>query len=91
MYTIWKLRCEWRISKNSDPEKTFTDREVIQRIRVAITQRMKLDCLVTDGERFEKKAHKPRLVKSTWSNLIPDDVFPLRLWKKLTVVLVGIR
>lgn len=89
-YTTWIIRCEWRISRKSDPENTPTEKEILCRIKAAITKRIKLDCLATDSERFGKKAYEPRIIKDTWSNLIPEDLAPLRLWRKLTVVLVGI-
>lgn len=89
-YTIWKARCEWRISRNASPGQTLTKTEMVLRMRVALERKIKLDCLATDAERFGKKATKPKVVKGTWKNLIPANTSPLRSWRKITAVLVGI-
>lgn len=44
-----------------------------------VIRRVKLDCLATDGNRFSKKAYKPGLIAITWSNLIQEELSPLRL------------
>ena len=89
-YKIWKIRCEWRIGRNSDPERMPTQNEIKGRIRAAIARKMKTNCLATDNERFGKKAIGSELVKDTWSNLAQGLKSPLRSWKKIAVVLVGI-
>lgn len=89
-HKIWKLRCEWRIGRGSDPEKLSTQNEIKGRIRAAIAQRMKTNCLATDNKRFGRKATGIKLVRSTWSNLTQGMGSPLRSWRKIAMVLVGI-
>ncbi|KNZ80733.1 Ribonuclease H1 [Termitomyces sp. J132] len=90
MYTIWKIRCEWRIARDSDPERTISDEETVGRLRAAIGRKIKYDCLAIDRNRFGKIATDSETVVKTWTNLPPEEFNPLRSWRKLTAVLVGI-
>ncbi|KNZ73963.1 hypothetical protein J132_09038, partial [Termitomyces sp. J132] len=89
-HTIWKARCEWRIGRGSDPEQTLSKKEISMKLKTALSQRIKLDCLATDTERFGKRAVETGLVRETWKHLLPEGSTPSRAWRKITAVLVGI-
>ena len=75
-YTIWKARCEWRITSESDPERLLARNKMEAKFRAPMTRKLKLDCLA-DAKRFGNRAVKTSLVKSTWKNLIPEGSTPL--------------
>ena len=89
-YTIWKARCEWRISREADPDHTLTKGEMISRMKAALARKIKLDCLATDAERYGNRAAKTDLVRSTWEYLCPTNLTPTKAWRSITAVLVGI-
>ncbi|KNZ71559.1 hypothetical protein J132_08617 [Termitomyces sp. J132] len=88
--TIWKIRCEWRISRETDFERRLNEVEIKNTLRRAIAQRMRLDCLATDKSRFGRKTKSAERVKNTWKNFMPERVDPAKAWRKATEVLVGI-
>ncbi|KAF5378486.1 hypothetical protein D9615_007135 [Tricholomella constricta] len=88
-HLIWKLRCEWRIGKDSDPEKRHTETEVVNKWYEAINRRLKFDCLMTDNTRYGRKAIRSTLVKQTWKNTLQDEGNLPVNWYTRTGVLVG--
>ena len=64
--------------------------EMKGRISIALEKKIKLNCPMTYAERFGQKAMMPSVVSSTWKNLLLASSMPLRLWRKITTVLVGI-
>lgn len=45
MYMLWLLRCEWRISRGSDPETPLMKRKIVNRLRAVILKKIKMNCL----------------------------------------------
>lgn len=90
MYVIWKARCDWRIEKDSDPERAPKKEEIQNKLRAALARRIKLDYLAMDKKRFGRKAMDAKLVEKTWKALLPDWVSPSKSWRAITGVLVGI-
>ncbi|KAF5376901.1 hypothetical protein D9615_007206 [Tricholomella constricta] len=88
-HLIWKLRCEWRIGKNSDPEKEHTESEIENRWYDAINRRLKFDCLTTDNTRYGRKAVRSSLVKRTWETTLHNESDLPDNWYRTTGVLVG--
>ncbi|KAF5381553.1 hypothetical protein D9615_005523 [Tricholomella constricta] len=84
-HLIWKLRCEWRIGRESDPERKHTENEVVNRWFEAINRRLKFDCLMTDNMRYGRKAIRSSLVKQTWEGTLQDEEnLPTKCFKKST-------
>ncbi|KNZ72955.1 hypothetical protein J132_01468 [Termitomyces sp. J132] len=89
-HTIWKIQCEWQISREADPERWLNKVEIKNILRRAIAQQMRLDCLATDKSHFGRKAKSGERVKNIWKNFLPKRVDPAKAWRKATEVLVGI-
>lgn len=66
------------------------EKEVITKIKAALACRIKLDCLVTDNKRFEKKAITFKTVQNTWTNLLLKSKTHFRSWRKINMVLMSI-
>ncbi|KAF5382437.1 hypothetical protein D9615_002719 [Tricholomella constricta] len=88
-HLIWKLRCEWRIGRDSDPEKKHTKVEAENRWYEAINRRLKFDCLMTDNMRYGRKAIRSSLVRQTWKNTLQNEENLPENWYAKTGVLVG--
>ena len=89
-YIIWKVRCEWKISRNTDLAQILMSNEMEGRISTALEKKIKLNCPMTYAESFGQKEMIPSVVSSTWKNLLLASSMPLRLWRKITTVWVGI-
>ncbi|KAF8868737.1 hypothetical protein BD779DRAFT_1459335, partial [Infundibulicybe gibba] len=78
-HLIWKTRCEWRITREEDRTKLHTQRELSNKWKHAINQRLRLDCLMADARRYGSKATSNRLMHNTWKKTLlneqqlPDD------------------
>jgi hypothetical protein len=90
-YLIWKLRCERRIKNNDIPEDVYTTVEIRNRWHAMINQRLTLNKLMTDKKRYGKRALKPGIVLSTWSNTLLNEENLPRNWIWQSGVLVSIR
>ncbi|KAF5375513.1 hypothetical protein D9615_009166 [Tricholomella constricta] len=88
-HLIWKIRCEWRIGREADPEKKHTTVEIENRWYEAINRRLKFDCLMTDNVRYGRKAIRSSLVKQTWEGTLNDEPNLPEKWYRTTGVLVG--
>lgn len=89
-HIIWRIRCTWRIADGSDPEKLPVQKTIENQVIAAIARRIKIDCLATNTQRYGKKAIKTRLVANIWKFILPRMKDPVRSWRKITEVLVGI-
>ncbi|KAF5388106.1 hypothetical protein D9615_000030 [Tricholomella constricta] len=88
-HLIWKLRCEWKIGREADPDKLHTKDEIQNKWLQAINKRLKFDCLMTDKNRYGRKALRPSLVKNTWKGVLRnEEQLPIN-WTYSTGVLVG--
>ncbi|KAJ6469349.1 hypothetical protein C8R45DRAFT_908738 [Mycena sanguinolenta] len=84
-YLIWKLRNERVI--NTKPEAS--DREITNRWKKAINNRLKIDCLLTNARKWGKKSLNKSLVLATWrKTLMNEDRHP-EDFTGVTGVLVG--
>jgi hypothetical protein len=90
-YLIWKLRCERRIRNEDNPESPYTTSEITNRWLTMMNQRLTLDRLMTNRNRYGKRALKSGVVLSTWSNVLLDEENLPRNWIWQSGVLVGIR
>lgn len=86
---IWKIRCEWRIKKEADPEKVPTGKEVTNKWVNAIGKRIKTDCLASDVWRHGKRALKEDLVLNMWAGIAQEYTRAYRAWESAFRVLVG--
>lgn len=88
-HLIWKLRCEWKIGREADPEKVGMKEEIKNRWTATLYRRIKIDCLASDGRQYRKKAIEETLVKKTLINIIADERRMCQAWKSASRVLVG--
>ncbi|KAF9037437.1 hypothetical protein BJ165DRAFT_1353537 [Panaeolus papilionaceus] len=89
MHLIWKLRCEWKISRNEDPDKLHRKREIVTKWHSIINSRLKIDCLLTNRKKYGNKALSRGLVKDTWAGTLENEENLVEDWTK-PGVLVGI-
>ncbi|KAF9457662.1 hypothetical protein BDZ94DRAFT_1313963 [Collybia nuda] len=89
MHLTWKIRCEWKIARESDPDKKHSEKEVENRWFHAINQRLKFDCLMTDNLRYGRKALRSSLVKKTWEGTLQNEEDLPDNWYIKSGVLVG--
>lgn len=89
LFLVWKIRCEWRIQRDSDPLQIHTDTEVHNRWVQTINYRLKMDCLMTN-KKYERKALSKQLVLQTWRNTLANEDEIPNDWVSNTGVLVGI-
>ncbi|KAF8500604.1 hypothetical protein BU17DRAFT_59037, partial [Hysterangium stoloniferum] len=60
-YIIWKMRCEWRISREGNIQVVPTTEEVRNRWIQAIENRSQMDIVVSmNSLRYKRKALSPR-------------------------------
>lgn len=90
MSMIWKARCDWRIEKESDPERAPKKEEIRNKLKATLVKRIKMDYLAMDMARLGSKATEAKIVNKTWKTLLPGSVYPAKLWRVITKVLVGI-
>ncbi|TDL17429.1 ribonuclease H-like protein [Rickenella mellea] len=90
MHLVWKLRCEWRISRGADPERVHTVNEIQTRWLKALDTRLRLDGLMTDKRRYGSKALSLNRVRKTWEGVLQDDHRLPDTWPRYTEGLVGI-
>ena len=68
LYLIWKLRCKWKIQKDSNPQALHSRTEITNRWLHAINLRLRFDCLLTNRKRYGPKAHSVAVVCRTWAH-----------------------
>ena len=90
LFLIWKIRCEWRIQRDSDPTQLHSETEIHNRWVHIMNYRLKIDCLMTN-RKYERKALSKTLVIQTWKNTLLDEDSLPREWVSYTGVLVGIK
>ena len=87
-YLIWKMRNERRI--RDDDARTDKSNETIKRWTNAINKRLTIDRILTDDNKFKKKALNKKLVKATWKHCLKDEDYLPTDWLRSKEVLVGI-
>ena len=68
-HLIWRLRCE-RVINEQPP---FSDREVKNRWLKTINMRLRLDRLLTNKNKYGRRAFDPNSVKTTWCKVLKDE------------------
>ncbi|KAF9560007.1 hypothetical protein CPC08DRAFT_735966 [Agrocybe pediades] len=71
-HLIWKIRWEWTMEHEEDPLKILKASEVQKRWLKAINDRLMLDMIQTNRTKFGHRAISPRLVESTWWDVLQD-------------------
>lgn len=89
-HLIWRMRCEHRISRGDDPAKEHMGKEIFNRWKAIVNQRLHLDRTMTD-ETLSTRAIDKDMVLQTWSGLLQDEGRLPDDWTKESGVLVGIR
>jgi hypothetical protein len=90
-HLIWKLRCERRITQGDDPDKQHSIEEIHNRWLSTMNQRLTMDRLLANRNRYGKKALKPALVIATWDGVLYDQESLPENWIQQSGVLVGMR
>ncbi|KAH9840759.1 uncharacterized protein C8Q71DRAFT_829641 [Rhodofomes roseus] len=88
-YLIWKLRCERVIGHEDDPEWQHSPTATIQRWYASLNRRLQLD-LVATRRSFGRLTVSRRLVWSTWTAIVGDELGLPEDWTLVPRVLVGI-
>lgn len=92
-YLIWNLRCE-RVIQHGDSTDQWnhTDAQIKNRLSHRLNTRFRLDCILTNTRKFNRKAIHESLVTATWSGILinenPND--RPKIWLCRPGVLVGI-
>ncbi|KAK0465919.1 uncharacterized protein EV420DRAFT_1261828 [Desarmillaria tabescens] len=87
---IWRLRCEWRISKQDDETKWHSKVEIHNRWVSCINQRLSLDCQIVKTQKNGKHNLNPKIVLHTWSGCLENEEKLPDNWIRQPRVLVGI-
>ena len=87
-YLIWKLRNERRIRDDKGAVQSVD--ETFNRWTHALNKRLTTDRILTNSERFKKKAIDRKLVKNTWKNCLKNEEDLPANWPTAKGVLVGI-
>ncbi|KIY44595.1 hypothetical protein FISHEDRAFT_51116, partial [Fistulina hepatica ATCC 64428] len=89
-YLIWIIRCERRIEFQDDKEKWKTNNQIRNLWVFAVNERLSIDRMATNRNKFGKAAVKKKVVLDTWSGvLLNEDTLPDD-WIPEPRVLVGI-
>ena len=89
-HLIWKIRCEWRISREENRDRLHTEAELEKKWVSAINTRLKLDVLATNKRKYGIKAIQPDLVKRTWTGVVKGETSTTEDWTNNPGVLVSI-
>ena len=84
-HLIWRLRNEHRIQG-----KAATLPQIKNRWLRIINNHLAIDCAMTNGPKYRKKALKILLVKRTWRKTLKDERVLAKDWPKTVGVLVGV-
>ncbi|TFK63672.1 RnaseH-domain-containing protein [Pluteus cervinus] len=90
MHLIWKLRCEWRISEDSNRQRQHTVTEIENRWMWTINSRLRTDITLTNRKVYGNKSMSPKQVKATWRGVLEKEGDLAEGWASSTGVLVGI-
>ncbi|XP_006463112.1 hypothetical protein AGABI2DRAFT_51550, partial [Agaricus bisporus var. bisporus H97] len=73
-YLIWNLRCE-RVIQHGDSSDQWnhTDTQIKNRLSHRLNTRFRLDCILTNSRKFNRKAIRESLVTATWSGILTND------------------
>ena len=85
-HLIWRIRNERVIQ--GKPEAS--PQEVHFRWLKAINNRLKIDCVLTNGVKYGKKAIDKSLVLRTWKKTLKNEEILPKDWTRETGVLVGV-
>ncbi|PBK94269.1 hypothetical protein ARMGADRAFT_1029410 [Armillaria gallica] len=86
VHLIWKIRNDRVINERPN----YTSRKIEQRWSHVINRWMRLDCILSDKKKFQKKAIRVPLVLKTWrGTLLHESSFP-EDWTRENRVLVDI-
>ncbi|KAG2738218.1 hypothetical protein P692DRAFT_20759351 [Suillus brevipes Sb2] len=88
-HLLWKLRCERTIKFDNDAEKYHSEREIYNRWLSTMNRRLKLDRILTDKNKFGRKAIDEKLVLRTWSGTLDNEENLPDNWCRQSGVLVG--
>lgn len=89
MHLIWKMRCDWKIDKESNPKKRPTENETQHKQQQAINLQLKFECLMTNKNRYGKMVLSSSLVEKTWEGVLQNKENLPANWFMSTGVLVG--
>lgn len=64
-HLIWKLRCKWKIQRDANPERIHTAQEIRSRWETMINNRIKIDCLAANSNRYKDRALEMDMVCDT--------------------------
>ncbi|KAJ7023367.1 hypothetical protein C8F04DRAFT_970219, partial [Mycena alexandri] len=85
-YLVWRLRNE-RVIQGKPPA---SQDEIHNRWLRAMNIRLRLDCALTNAEKYGKQAISKDLVRKTWVKVLKNEVNLPKDWMRETEVLVGI-
>lgn len=85
-HLIWKIRNDRVINERPN----YTLHEIEQQWSHAINRRMRLDCILSDKKKFQKKAIRVPLVLKTWRGMLLHESSLPEDWTRENRVLVGI-
>ncbi|EJD35548.1 hypothetical protein AURDEDRAFT_75169 [Auricularia subglabra TFB-10046 SS5] len=78
-FFLWKLRCEKRIQHAEEPAWGISDEDALARWTALLRNRISMDVLLSDANRFKNLALRAGLANSTWldvENPANDDIDP---------------
>jgi ribonuclease HI/exonuclease III len=90
-YKIWSIRCKRVISNDNDRSKWPSETNIVNDLRSQINLRLRMDCLQTNEQKFERKALSQSKATATWKGLLKNEEFLPEKWASNPGVLVGIR
>jgi hypothetical protein len=85
-YLIWKLRNERVIGEKVGA----SPQEITNRWNKCINNRLELDCLLTNANKWGKKSLNKSLVLATWRKTLQDEDRHPDDWTGMAGVLVGV-
>jgi len=72
-HLIWRVHCEWHITREERPDKRITPREIKNRWIKHMSQRIHDDLLSTRIKVPHRKSVPTKRVEQTWNRVIKDD------------------
>ncbi|KIJ26067.1 hypothetical protein M422DRAFT_192682 [Sphaerobolus stellatus SS14] len=90
-YQIWKIRCEWRIQRQCNPDLKISDHEIRNRWRKLMSSQIHMDILCSDTTQYKKKAFVPSAVQRTWGDLLKTENIRGLCPEDITGFLVGMK
>ncbi len=84
-HLIWRLRNERVINKR----QPYSENEISQCWLGALNRRLRMDCLLRDKRKYNKKVILKSIVLGTWQNTLENEESLPEDWTKEIRVLVG--